>query len=539
MSNGLTLGLAETRYSKYSELRRSGFRPVASNVSTLAVSTNTATKVSAFPAGTNTDRRGTSIRTFHRLTADIRALKLVWANFYGQNGSSSEIANPNPVWIKAAIEPPTTARSNTRISGVMSPVYFGGQHRVTKILPGRITISDEVPYSASKGDIVYVDQFWHAPGPDWYLPQYGKLCGAASTSTTTPNFALGEGYVYGDSVDSGNMTNYTVPAAPGPVVILGYSDNPQPCIIDHGDSIAGGVNDTSSTKGVGTGSWLTRICEGQTGLVYNYDLTPVIGYIKITCPGETCQHFQATRAMREALMDLATTFITNSSINDMGTSGDVSAWEAAYIALLVDRARQGQRIIMLTQFPVSTSTDNFRTTTNQTPDATKSDRILANRKIRDLTGSTGIKQQVLAIVPDADIVLADVAALIEVDSSGTPDPEGGCWPAAANGAAWDETLTQTSNSSTSITDSSKAWTTHQWQGYIVVALTGALAGTTNNLQNNSGSTISMSGNALSTAANGDTFGIFRPWTVDGTHPTSWASYQIADLARELILSLVI
>lgn len=132
----------------------------------------------------------------------------------------------------------------------------------------------------------------------------------------------------------------------------------------------------------------------------------------------------------------------------------------------------------------------------------------------------------------------DAAATIEVNAAGVPTLNGGFWPAAYSANDYTGSIT-TASSSGQWTDSGLSNTLDQYKGYNVRLITVANAvlapgsvmspGILNNAVGANNILLAPAFNLQSgTLQVGDTYAIYRPYTQDGTHPSTFCHMTIAN-----------
>lgn len=116
----------------------------------------------------------------------------------------------------------------------------------------------------------------------------------------------------------------------------------------------------------------------------------------------------------------------------------------------------------------------------------------------------------------------DTAAAVEVNGAGAAGTNGGLWAAADTASGF--TSTATSTSSTTVNDTTKAWTLDQWRGMAVIitadAGTPAAVGLVNGIQSNTATQLKLGGTWTITPSATATYQVFNPMVIDGTHGTS-------------------
>lgn len=124
----------------------------------------------------------------------------------------------------------------------------------------------------------------------------------------------------------------------------------------------------------------------------------------------------------------------------------------------------------------------------------------------------------------------DAAAAVEVNAAGVAGTNGGWWAPAAGSPLVTSTSTG-SNTATTLNDTAQAWTQDQWRGYCVLitadATTPASVGQVMNVQRSSATQLLFGASWAATPSSGATYIIYRPKTIDGTHPSTDGAMDIA------------
>jgi hypothetical protein len=161
---------------------------------------------------------------------------------------------------------------------------------------------------------------------------------------------------------------------------------------------------------------------------------------------------------------------------------------------------------------------------NQTVFTTETIRTGYNSWLRDPGPNGFVAQAGGSSVAD----VFDVAAPIEVNSSGVPALNGGFWPAALSASVFSGSITNSPTTSSFI-DSSQTAPNGTYRGYALKMTSGAASGQlVPILSQNSGGAYVL-GVPLSTAPSvGDTYVIPDVYTREGLHPTSLGHMTIAN-----------
>lgn len=296
--------------------------------------------------GTRTDRAPFA------LLRDVRSIQFAYHNnvlaFDGSTGT------PNAFTIKVALELPT---------GEILPVFFGGT-RSKAMAQGVEAVSDELVRDLPKGGGYFVrtaitvaaNGSW--PGSHRILPGYNRYGAAA-----------------GDQADSTNVDQFQTPSYPFcPTAIMGV---PQAALVRTANVLL--VADS-----IGAGLYQDSLNIQDSGDLGGYGdaLTRArIPHVRWATGGARQEWVAQNIALiqRLATRARATHVFTNLSINSR--SSTAGAWIATTRAMWDALATLGLPVIQTTIMPMASSTDNFATLGNQTPDATNPFRVELNNYI--------------------------------------------------------------------------------------------------------------------------------------------------------------
>lgn len=316
-----------------------------------------------------TDTSATA-RTVHIIRTNATDIRLVFSNI------SSGGVGPNAITVQAAIEPPVTGTSFSTSGTYIYPVTFNGANSIL-IQPGASIISDPVPMTVLVGQAIYIrtgvsvtaGQKWPqgmAAGAvaDEQYPLSAAFSGGTQEGVITGSIVLSAGgnipagyaYAYSPAAILGTPTGTAIPQA---VALIG-------------DSIVEGSGETFPFIG-----YSVRACN-LAGLPY---VNPgVHGTLAANFLGATL----GTLALQPAAG--CTLAIEEYGRNDV-TNGSYSAVqiETNKVNIWKELSRRGITVTTATITPRTNSTDNWRTTTNQTladPTAIEAVRVAVNTWIR-------------------------------------------------------------------------------------------------------------------------------------------------------------
>jgi hypothetical protein len=117
----------------------------------------------------------------------------------------------------------------------------------------------------------------------------------------------------------------------------------------------------------------------------------------------------------------------------------------------------------------------------------------------------------------------DTASAVEVDGSGNPGTNGGFWKAAVTTPGITSTVTAASGNT--MDDTAQTWTVDQWRGYVVRITadptTPGSVGQNIAVQANTATRLTLAASWSTAPSSAATYQLYRPHTIDGTHPTSY------------------
>lgn len=456
---------------------------------------------------------GATARTHHRTSFASPYLVLVYTTYTGP-----DVPSNNPVKIRASIQVKGSTLADE--TGSRVPVTFNGA-RFGEPDPDGFIISDPVPFSVVANQDIFIYTYAQANGPGCQVPLIKNANGGSAAGSSNN----GDGVGAEDIVLSGSSTQGLGVLSYGPAAILGYNNTLQPSVAVFGDSIATGWKDYGSNWAAG--GYLWRWMQNQTALCNtpaNYFVNnPNFPFTIAAIQGDTLQRFAqiANSYKTLRLAEFATTWINEYGTNDIG-SRTVAQMKADYLTVAGWAAARNKKYLQCTLTPRTTSTDGFLTVANQTVTSAESNRTSINSWLRDGSGS-GFVAQAAALGCTAGYI--DAAATIEVNSSGVLTLNGGFWPASITPA---HTGTLTGASTTVATDSALSAAQDIYRGYRIRFTSGTLSGVFVDVSQQT------SGGAMTTAGFGGTPGIGDSYalefgsTSEGTHPSTWGHWTIAN-----------
>lgn len=447
---------------------------------------------------------------------------LAFANISNAN-NLGEWTGDTTVKVTASLEALATGGVSSE-TGLRVVATFNGL-RYGEMAPGAILYSDPIPFDAVAGNPFFVRTNMQTPGSNLMVP----VGFAAQGGTGAGGSNNGDGVSVFAAIAQGTMVTSSISPQtyPGAVAVLGYTGAYTPTAAILGDSIMAGVGDEGF--GRNDGGYLVRALTGQTSIKYVYPTNPKIPFVRLARSGETLASFLTNASgsafsqptfstVRSKLANLASTIMFEYGTNDLGSSLDTM--KTNYVTAANSFLRRGKRFVGCTLLPKTTSTDTWMTAANQTVSANEADRVAFNTWLRDGTFAA-------ATINPSNCAIFDGAAAVEVNASNVLTLNGGRWKGEANGGTPAATGTLTSGSTTTtINDTTNAWTQDQWRGYSLIMTSGAATGTAHTILSNTATAINLGG-LLGTPATGDSYQIVRVYTKDGGHPSSTGHAAIA------------
>lgn len=313
---------------------------------------------SQLPTGTTNSARCAS-RKVEFARDDISEVTLVFVNYYLT--ASGITNNPNANRIVSRICYPT-------LTDVVGIVTFDGTNDFT-MAPGlRIKRADKCRLSVTipRGALFYVESYQQ--GTSFLTGSGYRAFGVLGEGFMTTN-----GTGFDETVLGTGWTPGYVGGGFGPTLIL--SETSIQSVMTLGDSIGIGANATNDSLPF-------------VGVIDPF-VPPDVGNCNMSAGGLRLMHW-ATGAMDDVLTNLSPYFsaaVSQCAVNDLtegATLANLRTWEAALAAKL-----PGKRRFRTTVTPISTSTDSFVTTVNQTPHSSNSVRSSFNALARaGLFGTT-------------------------------------------------------------------------------------------------------------------------------------------------------
>lgn len=361
--------------------------------------------------------QSTTYRSRHVIQVAVPYLRLVYVN------AGTPAMPTAAITYKAAADLVPAAVANVGGSlnaiGVTPVTLMGGQPSWT-LQPGGTLISDPIfgPFHAGDAILVRTNVATATSGIRWPV-----------------GMALNWGYegaLGGDQTAAPNYSTAFTTAGPGvsPALILGPA-NGLPSVAVAGDSIVDGSGDSGAGPFNNVGP-LNRALDPAS-----------IGYAKFGAPGERVASVVATGlyAARGVLAMQAKNIVCGYGTNDLANGDTLPTIQTNLITFWQMFSSTGRAVFQLTLDPRATSSDTWKTTTNQTLPAFEPVRTALNTWLR--TGAPIIANIATpASAPGALVAgqpghplagLFDTAGAVEVNAANILTPNGGYW--IANGTA--------------------------------------------------------------------------------------------------------
>lgn len=275
-------------------------------------------------------------------TASCSQLRLLFGN------SVQEAVGPNDIVVKASVED---------TDGNRWLVYFNGARTAT-VQPGGFVLSDPVGLSVAKGSFVWIRTY--VTGATIWLGNVRQNTGEGTANT--------------DEVDSGTGAD-TLALGYGysPYVIYGEVPANTRCYAIIGDSVARGLLAAGASTGYDNGHMIRAM-----GTNYGKD----VPHVQVAKNGETALTFSTpgNRKFRTGLLEGCTDAIICHGVNDLAAGAAALQTRITNIATSLQTA--GINVWLATLSPVTTSSDGWTTTGNQTVGANEAARITHNTWVR-------------------------------------------------------------------------------------------------------------------------------------------------------------
>jgi len=456
---------------------------------------------------------GTSRRGYFAITA-CTDLRLVFCNWLNNATLSSpnykDTDNTTAVVFTASIED---------AAGNIYRCTARGDSTITMGPNGGWVQTDPIPLTLNQGDIFYVRTFMTA-GQSWYPTGLAQNSGG---STGSGGFVTTTDLTAGGAVADSSFAQLFMPS-----IITGtHLDGDKPVLGIIGNSIPHGAGDGGwaqpttgvniAQSGLGSGGYLSRACRAAG-----------IPVINAATAGDNLSNFVQLpfSVPRRRFLSDATTIWGHDARNDITASTVLATHQANFITEWFRHSRKGQRVLIATVTPRTTSTDLFAS--NQSPSGNESTRVAWNNWIRD--GAPMVNGVAAAVGTGQAVRIGTsghpVTAYFDVADVVEPARDAGVWKSPANSrTVTDAAVTSATNTLTSATG---AFTTADIGRAVWIAGAGAagavLAVTI--MKINGGTSVSLSA-AASTTVSAASATVADAYTMDGLHPHTYGAVQAA------------
>lgn len=298
--------------------------------------------------GTSSNPQGMS-RSTHFARSNITSLQVVFAGFYYSTGDT-ETARGAATSVTASVEYPV---------GTITRITFSASN-TGSIPSGSYLVSDPISVAIPYGAMFFIREWESNVNGIVYNNSFGSPAGVLAPT---------DGYQFGTTTP--DLTGGGAVAGPGfqgmhfPLAIIAQTVRPSVCLF--GDSRAQGYGDTADTYG--------DIGE------FSRAIGPSLAYINWGVGGATAQGTVATPGSKVAFSAYCSHILLNYGVNDLIFVGRTAAQVVANMNSIIGLF-PGKEIWITTIPPVSSSTDGWVTTTNQTTNANNSVRVTYNTDVR-------------------------------------------------------------------------------------------------------------------------------------------------------------
>jgi hypothetical protein len=296
-------------------------------------------------------------RSKHFAKDTVVSLKIVIPNFW-VNGSQAEVGSGADSICTASIEDKF---------GNITRVTFSGLNQ-GNITNGSFLISDNVPFIIKKDTPFFVRIWVSNTAGIPYVSGFAMTGDGSNISTSVSDLTAGSGVTQA-------ISNYLPPCA-----IVGYSD--EKCYGLIGDG-----------RMFGTGDVIDNVT-GDVG-VFARMVGSTAAYINCGITGGSASSFVASHTNRVALLSAyCTDIIINNGINDIYTGGRTSNQVISDLSSAASYF-PNNRVYGGTIWPITTSTDGWTTTNNQSyptiPTSLQANRVAINAAWRsNVMGNVGV-----------------------------------------------------------------------------------------------------------------------------------------------------
>lgn len=463
---------------------------------------------------------GTSRRGYIAITA-CTDLRLVFCNWLNSGTLSSpnfkDLDNTTTVAFTASIEDP---------SGNIYRVTARGDSALSMGPSGWVQ-TDPVPITLNRSDVFYVRTFVPT-GQSWYPTGVAQDAGG---STGSGGWVATTDLTGGGAVADSSFSYLFMPG-----VITGtHLDGEKPVLGIIGNSISQGASDAGfpqATTGVnvnnpalGSGGYISRACRAAG-----------IPVINAATAGDTLVNFgvNTNSIGRRRFLSDATTIWGHDPRNDISASTVLSTHQANFIAEWNRHYRKGQKVLIGTCTPRTTSTDLWLV--NQTASGNESTRVAWNNWVRD--GAPIVNGVAVAIGTTPAIRIGvpghPVSGYFEVADSVETARNSGLWKAPANSRVVTDAACTATYTVTSATANFTAVDVGRVLWLPGAGASGGLYSSTI-MKINAATSVTMY-TQTGTTVSGGTATIADAYTMDGLHPHTYGSIQASGAINTALIT---
>jgi len=322
-------------------------RPVATNVHAMVKTASPDNLSDGVATGITTQLK-------HTVQTACTRLQFAFANHYDNNGAVSN--GPNSISVQCALK---------LSDGTFYVMTFGGSLTAT-VVAGKTVVSDPVPLSFAKGDTFYTQTYVSVTSGQKYPLGLKTDSGA------------GEGVASGGQIGSSITASATRGYTPWAITGLPVNASGSPVVLVIGDSRSVGFGDANGT-GDAYGAH-RRSFDGNL----SYQCIGLSG--SSVSNGQTVSQLAVRMAVADAAAVMYDAALVIWGINDLMGAASAATLQTRLTNLYTILRARGLKVYATTMEPVTTSTDAWATTVNQTPATYNADRITVNNWIRSGAG---------------------------------------------------------------------------------------------------------------------------------------------------------